>query len=344
MVNTFEDIINVISSQVQSIPNIKDSTNFWMVRSKKGVFYREFLNKSYIAIGWNALTKNELDEHNDNYLKNYLVNSGYTDKMPRTAVNKCRRFIDEVKDGDIAMIVGRDEIAFAYIGKYFESNDPSSTVDNELYVTAQIDKGSYAKDDCPYKKRRHITLITKMSINIVSPAIYKCLVSNRHSLSKLNDYADSIISASYDVAYYKNRMIVKYHVGQPKDINPIDLSLFTLNTAKLLADDERKISGKYNINSEGDIVFFLINNGKDVYEFIRDNIVAIWISYSILFGGKGLGFEIPSAVDKLKTWVTDILCLKHTIRLKKAEADKVEAENEKIKAETEQIKIDNELK
>lgn len=342
MVDTFQDIIEIVSSQVETIPNIKSSTNFWMVRSKKGIFYSEFLDGNFIAIGWNALTTSNLSQ-DDEELKKHLTSIGYKDKMPGTALNKCRRFVDEVKEGDIAMIVGRDEITFAYIGDYFECTNTTTTVEKELDVIAQIDNGTYMGDYCPYKKRRHITIINKIRIDVVSPSIYKCLVANRHSLSNLNDYADAIISASYDVAYYDNRLIVKYHIGQPRDINPFDFSRFTLSAVSLLAEDERNVIGKYNINSEGDIVLFLINAGKDAYEFIRDNIATIWVIYSILFGGKGFGFEIPSAIDKIKSWVTDLLCWKEMRRLQKASADKTEAEVEKIQAETEQIKIKTEI-
>ena len=229
VLNTFEDIVKVVKTQVPEIPIIDDSTNFWMIRSKKGVFYSEFIDNCFIAIGWNALTSSNLSSNDDDNLKSHLSSSGYTDKMMGTAVNKCHRFVDEVKEGDIAMVVGKNEIAFACIGSYYEFDDESTTVENELEVIAQIDNRSYKGGRCPYKKRRHITIINKINIDVVSPTIYKCLVANRHSLSNLCDYADAIISASYDVAYYKNRLIVKYHITQPRDINPFDFSLFTLD-------------------------------------------------------------------------------------------------------------------
>jgi len=344
VLNTFEEIIEVVASQVEQIPNFPESTNFWMVRSKKGIFYREYLEDGFIAIGWNALTNDILNSNDDKRLKDYLTEQGYKDKMPGTAINKCRRFISEVKKGDIAMIVGSYEIAFAIIGDYYEYESQSTTTTKEIDIIAQIDNGTYFGGYCPYKKRRHITIISTIDINNVSPSIYRCMVANRHSLSNLNEYADAIISASYDVAYYNNRLIVKYHIGQLKDINPVDFSLFTLNTVRLLAEDERSISGKYNINSEGDIVLLLVNSGKDIYEFIRDNIASLWLIYAILFGTKGFGFELPSAVDKIKDWVADALCWKDKRLSQKTEMDKAKAEIKKIEAETEQIKIDNEIK
>ena len=111
----------------------------------------------------------------------------------------------------------------------------------------------------------------------------------------------------------------------------------------LLAEEERQVIGKYNINSEGDLVLLLMNSGKDVITFIKENLATIMLIYVIIFGGKGLGFEIPSAIDKCKEWVTDLLCLKDKVRLQKANVDKTEAEVEKIKLESEQIKIQNEI-
>lgn len=343
MLTSFNDILKSTESQVSQIPIISDSTNFWMVRSKKGVFFDEFLRNNYIAIGWNILTETTLSEHEDDYLKSYLTLTQYKDKMPGTAVNKCRRFVDELKENDIAMIVGKDEVAFALIGEYYEHDDNHTTVEKELDIIAQIDSGTYYGFPCPYRKRRRITVIARSRIDLVSPAIYKCLVSNRHSLSNLNDYADPIISSCYDVAFYDNRLIVKYHIGQPRDINPFNFSLFTYNVVKLLAEDSSPITGKYNINSEGDVVLFLYNTGKDIYEFIRDNIATIWVIYAILFGGKGLGFEIPSAVDKIKGWVSDILYQRELKQLKQAEANKIGAETEKMQADAKKAQAETEL-
>lgn len=37
--------------QMLNIPTISDTTNFWMVRTKRGFFFDEFLKEEYIAIG-----------------------------------------------------------------------------------------------------------------------------------------------------------------------------------------------------------------------------------------------------------------------------------------------------
>ena len=44
-------------TQILNIPSIKNDTNFWMVRAKRGFFFDEFIRNEFIAIGWNSVTK-----------------------------------------------------------------------------------------------------------------------------------------------------------------------------------------------------------------------------------------------------------------------------------------------
>lgn len=341
MINTLDDIVSAVNTVANSIPQISDTTNFWMVRSKQGIFYNEYVAGGYIAIGWNPLTKTVLSgNHDDDYYKQLLKDSNYLDKIPGTALNKCRRFIDEIKPGDIAMIVGRSEIAFATIGDYFESDSDTTTAEKELEIHTQIETGTYLGLNCPYRKRRHISIISKVDLSSAPPMVYKCLVSNRHSLSSLNEYADAILSCCYDLSVYSNRLIIKYHIRQPSDINPIDFSLFTLSMADLIADDSRELTGKYNLNSEGDVIFFLTNFGEDVRLFLTNHLVPILLGYFILFGGKVAGIEFPSSIEKIKEFVADFLYRKEAKRIKAAEADKAEADAEKAKVDAERSRFE----
>ena len=39
------------------IPEIPSDTRFWMIRTKKGYFYQEFLEKKFVALAWNTITQ-----------------------------------------------------------------------------------------------------------------------------------------------------------------------------------------------------------------------------------------------------------------------------------------------
>lgn len=65
--------------QMLNIPTISDTTNFWMVRTKRGFFFDEFLKEEYIAIGWNLVRKamisdelSLLNQGAENFLKKYI--------------------------------------------------------------------------------------------------------------------------------------------------------------------------------------------------------------------------------------------------------------------------------
>lgn len=73
MVNTFDDVLKIAESQAHSIPIVDDTINFWMVRSKKGIFYNEYIENEYIAIGWNVLTPNNLSNTDEQLKKLFDV-------------------------------------------------------------------------------------------------------------------------------------------------------------------------------------------------------------------------------------------------------------------------------
>lgn len=128
------------------------------------------------------------------------------------------------------------------------------------------------------------------------------------------------------MSFYSDRLILKYHIRQLKNINSIDFSMFTLSIASLVAENSKNISGRYNLNSEGDLVLFLANGGQLILDFIKEHLVPILLEYFILIGGKVAGIEFPSSIDKVKNLVANFLFRKETRRLKMAEVVKAEAE------------------
>lgn len=105
--------------QPVQIPN---TCSFWMIRTKSGVYYNEFIRNKYIAIGWNAVLKSALLEATEDNLHR-LIETYYTDKQPGAALNKCRRFLENMKPGDIVMILGEKRVSFGIVGEYFEKSD-----------------------------------------------------------------------------------------------------------------------------------------------------------------------------------------------------------------------------
>ena len=94
-----EEILNF------EVKEIDSNTRFWMVRTKKGYFYDEFIANGYVALAWNNITKETvISEQTRKTLCNQIITSYPEIKRPNTVINKCNSFMNEVKEGDIIVI------------------------------------------------------------------------------------------------------------------------------------------------------------------------------------------------------------------------------------------------
>ena len=144
------------------VPIIPQNTHFWMIRTKKGYFYNEFLSKRFVALAWNNIThKTDFSESNRDSLKDDVLMTFKEIHRPSTVINKCYSFINEIQTNDILVIpsVKSSYITFALAGEYYE--DDSKTLELEQNVIYRIDNHDVDINDvsCPYKKRRRITLL-----------------------------------------------------------------------------------------------------------------------------------------------------------------------------------------
>lgn len=316
---------------------------------KGGNFYDEFLRDSYIAIGWNYLSKNKLDSTLEGQLREELKHTNYPEKNAGTAIGKSNRFVYNIKSGDVALIVGSNRVAFAIIGEYFEGDPKICTVTRELEVHSQIETNTYPGNACPYLKRRSIQLISEFEISKISPVLFKCLANNHHSLSDLHSYGQNILSEAYDFVYYQNRLIVKIRIQQKKDINPLTFSKFLIGATEVLAIDGTEIVGKYNINSEGNVFLELINNGSACLEFIKNHAIALFLLHVFILGGKYKDLELNSVtklIEKIVNWKENKRLLEANIKKSEIDVKLAEAELKKknIEIESEKHLLDAKIK
>ena len=128
---------------LMDIPLVKRGCQFWMIRTNDGLFFDEYINQGFIAIGWNSITKNTfpLSKEGKQALKIDLKGH-YGSQVPGSAINKCEKFCMKLKPGDIAVITGKEQIAFAEIGEYYEENREIYNESLELEVNEKIKRHS----------------------------------------------------------------------------------------------------------------------------------------------------------------------------------------------------------
>ena len=308
--------------QLLSIPRINRDTNFWMIRAKRGFFFDEFLRKEYIAIGWNSILKSMISDRMTRSQENTQkasIKEIYGESKPGTALNKCKRFCYELKDGDIAVIVDNNRVAFAYIGEYFEDLSSGFTPELEKEMHEQIAKANPNVDkfDCPYIKRRKISVIKVLSADdTISPYLQSAIARNWHSLSDLNEYSDLVLSGCFDTYIFRDKLTVTFRVRTKDEINVLDLSNFVLCAAKLLSEDHpERVHVKTTLHSPGDIILQIGN-------FFQQNPLLLPICYMAIFGGKIGNYEFNSLLGVIKGIVNH-----------KYEKDKRNTELRKLSAE-----------
>lgn len=328
--------MNESINNLLNIPEIQSDVNFWMVRAKRGFFFDEYLRKEFIAIGWNSIKEITLSGGLSKEQKGLLkeaIKDEYGEKNPGAAVNKCIRFYSEIKVDDIAMIVDRHRVAFATIGDYYEEDNCNFTVENEIETHEKIESAYIGMDsfECPYIKRRKIKLLRYISEeSAINPYLFKAMAVNRHSLSDLNEYAETILSGCFDSFIYKNKLTVTFRVNQKNDINALTLADFVSSSARLISNNiPEMVTVKTTLHSPGDVILQVVN-------FAKDNMFPLLLLYIAVFGGKAGDYELNSLLGILKSLVNR----HYDSEKKNLELRKLKAETELVEQQVEKQKLD----
>ena len=318
--NTELDFLNYINNF--EVPVIPYTTRFWMIRTKKGYFYNEFISKRFVALAWNNITEAaDFSESSRESLKDDILMEFKEIQRPSTVINKCFSFIHEIKKGDILVIPSAKSsyITFATAGDYFE--DETKTVELERNIIYRIDNHDVDISDvsCPYKKRRHIALLRTVKNEELNYSLCRA-ISNYHGLSNLDSYAKPILNALYNYYMLGNDISLVYSVKKQTPIGPRSINSLLYGTTELLSliVPEENISTQVSLNSPGDIVFSL-NNIKD---FLINNWTYIFGMLVVLGGGSAFSFKIPGIIEIIK----NLASAKDEYRIKHAEADEKELE------------------
>ena len=310
-----------------TIRNISDNKRFWMVRTKKGFFFDEFIDNNYVALGWNTITQeNDFGKSQEEVLKESIKN-WYGDSRPAGAINKCKSFIYDIHVGDYILIPnsGSEKIAIARAGEYYE--DEKKGVKDELDVIPKIDNDEkeIIKVKCPYRKRRHIEVL-----KIISPALMsynlRQAISNYHGLSNIDKYGEYILNCLYDCYIYKDNLNIAINVKQKNPLKPRQISklLYSFTEFVCSISDVDNISTTINLNSPGSVRMKLKNAVLNITK-AKWPLIFIFIAIT---GGKVKDAELPGIIGTIR----EAKMLNITV-----EKEKIELEKEKEEVKTQQI-------
>lgn len=285
---------NILNYQV---PTISKDVHFWMIRAQQGFFYNEFITNGYVALAWNAITcSSSFSSENKETLTQLIKESYPSIKNTGAVINKCEKFIFQMKVGDIVIIPGSHGNSFtlAYAGEYFE--EPTFTIEDENRTILTLDD-SKTSVKCPYKKRRYIEIIKTVPRSYLTPALQRA-VSSYHGISNLDDYAIDILSVLYNCFIYNDTFALVFFVKKQNPIKPKELINLMYSCTNVLSTfiNEDGLSTKLNLNSPGPISFL-----TNTFNFFKDNWYHILAILILLTGGQLGSIKFNGIIPALKS-------------------------------------------
>ena len=326
------------------IPVLREDTRFWMVRTKCDLYYQEFLRENYIAIGWNAVLQNDLNQPDADQPKGKLacrIESIYqNERKIGNVLNKCYRFCCGMKPGDIAMIVGETTVTFAEVGEYREAEGPQYSVHAEQEMDRMLEqyKSKLPQPEmlrCPYAKRRLIRqLRTLRRENQMGPYLQALLARNGHSLSDITEYSQTILGLCYDAYVYQGVFTLAFKVTRQQEIPAVDLARLVMDTAELIsAGHPERVQVRTTLHSPGDVVLQIAQDALALGPAL--------LIYLAVFGGKAGNFEFHSVMTlakEIRDWKYENRM--HELEVKEKEED---VRNKKLQNLRQQVDLEDRL-
>lgn len=249
-----DDLLNDI---IEEIPHLDSSIDYWLVRADGGSFYTDFNINSYVGIGWNEISLNDIKTAGGNPT---ILKRTLKDKLPDiidgkkptenhygTWAGQLLRFYNNIKAKDLIVVPSEGSENFLVgrvSGKAYELN--SEDLNKQELAT------NYKKSD--FRKRYPIEWIGRFHRNDADSALYKVIYSQT-TITKINDYKQYINRALF--AYYieDERLHLTFKVTQSSDVGSRHLGQFIYQYGEMakIFDEENEVDVKVNVQSAGPI-------------------------------------------------------------------------------------------
>lgn len=319
--DSFPEILEEIKTF--KIPTIKEGTRFWMIRTKKGYFYNEFVLGNFVALAWNSITSESSFTEEGKKELTSSIGQLYPDvKRPSTVINKCQTFISEIKVGDYIIIpsAGSKKISFAIAGEYYEDSTKTYEIEKEIINNIETHNAIRNNVSCPYRKRRHITHLLTLDSDKINHHVFRAITSY-HGICNLDDYSNYILDHLYSCYTFAGNTRVVFHVTKTDPITSKEFSGLIYSANEILSmsvPDENLISTQASVHSVGDVVF-------NIVKIMSEHQAFFIIILLLLCGGKGLSIELPG-IAKV---ISSILSIKvdHDIKKEKLTGKKLDNYN-----------------
>ena len=241
------DIINELAKEFK-IPLINKSMCLWFLRTQAGIFYTDFYENNYIALGWDLVSIELINSIKDDKRKKEIISDLYPkEQRPGLILSQMEIFYQKMQKGDLIVIpsLRGQRIAVGILDDViYDDINHKYIIDVEyqrckfkhkraVKWLKQIDLWSDIYLFKVLRAQQTISNITKHA-ELVYRNLHPCYITNDgfhltlHKTTEANyrvkdniDLQDSVLqinsalSACYEIADTSDKILVKTAVGSP---------------------------------------------------------------------------------------------------------------------------------
>lgn len=163
---------------VNPIIEIDENRNYWLIRTEAGEYYDEFYHDKFVGMGWDELNQfDQEDIYDDEFISEQVCKIYPKVKQAWRVYSQVRKFMFEVKIGDIVLIPSSSHISFGI-------------VESDVYYQ-EISESELLEGLCPFKKRRQVSWLKTIRRDELDPYLYR-LLNSHFTISNALEYAPFI--------------------------------------------------------------------------------------------------------------------------------------------------------
>lgn len=288
-----------IDEIIQQIPKVRDNRNYWFVRTQGGDYYESFVQRRFVAIGYNKVSLSEIKTANDSAAtKDYLaeiIKSKYPDEQRPNYIGK--QLIDfayNIKKGDVVLVPSASSEVIS-IGE---------VVNTPVYEAEQ-------SDECPFLKRKKVIWTKKhLCFDKLDPKLLKIKFSHR-TITSIENVLHPFIERIISPLYVKNDIgHLTLHTAKKENVSAY--SLFTTWSSLLdlvdsfgknegVAIDKENFDIRINVQSPGSLEFISASVfGLTALAFLIGAIIGVDFKNRIIGH-----FKTDGLIDKINTFLNE---------------------------------------
>lgn len=205
------DNIKCLNEYVQTVSH---ASSYWMVRTMGGVYYNDFIDNGFIAIGHNDILLKDIKDslksgkNAQNKLRGKVAALHPEIERPGHVASQLIRFCQDLKIGDIVLVPGRNSFRLSICRV-------KSAVYEDVNIVDENDK-------CPFFKRIDVQILKSTSRTALPPKA-QLMFNSRHPISDISEYATYIDSTQFDFYNKDEETHIVFRIKTEKEV---DVSTF----------------------------------------------------------------------------------------------------------------------